>query len=85
MASKSKVTLGQIAEEMNVDPKTARAILRRKGHERPGTRWVWQLSEKASVKAMIREGQRKPAAAKAKTPTKRAPRVIHEERAEIRH
>jgi hypothetical protein len=73
MAKKNEVTLSMIAEEMNLDPKTVRAILRRKGHERPGTRWVWPMNEKTVVKAMIREGQRKPAAAKtvAKKPARR--------------
>jgi hypothetical protein len=73
MAKKNEVTLSMIAEEMNLDPKTVRAILRRKGHERPGTRWVWPQNEKTVVKAMIREGQRKPAAAKpaAKKPARR--------------
>lgn len=71
------ISLSDIASEMALDPKTVRAILRRNGHQRPGTRWKWPVAEKSSVKSLIRAGQRKPK--KEKTVASKRRRTSHEE------
>ena len=48
-----KVTINDIAEELQISPKRARAILRKKAIAKPGTRWAWDLKEKATIKAAI--------------------------------
>lgn len=47
-------TLPQLAAELDMSPKTMRAILRKKGYKRPGTRWVWSTDRKAEIKAVVR-------------------------------
>lgn len=47
-------TLPQLAEELSLSPKTARAILRKAGVKRPGTRWSWPMEKKPEIKAMLK-------------------------------
>lgn len=47
-------TLPQLAEELSLSQKTARAILRKAGVKRPGTRWSWPMEKKAEIKALLR-------------------------------
>lgn len=61
-------TLPQLAEEMSLSPKTARALLRKAGIKRPGTRWSWPIEKKSEVKAVLKG---KKVAAK-KTTTRRS-------------
>lgn len=48
-----KITINEIAEELGISAKRARAILRKKAISKPGTRWAWELKEKATIKNLI--------------------------------
>ncbi|MGE0366967.1 MAG: hypothetical protein AB7Q00_14665 [Phycisphaerales bacterium] len=79
MAEK-KHTLTVIAGELNMSTKTLRALLRKKGYKRPGTRWVFSTEEKAEIKALVKKPAKK--AAKKSTGRRKAPvademRVTH--------
>lgn len=48
-------TATQIATELNLNPKKVRAILRKAGFQRNGTRWTFDVSERAKVRQTIRD------------------------------
>lgn len=52
-------TATQLASDMNLNPKKVRAILRKAGYQRPGTRWTFDNSEKSRIRAVIREATKK--------------------------
>lgn len=56
------ITAADIANEMSLPPKRVRAILRKLAYEHDG-RWKWPVSEKAAIKAAIKESRRRPKAA----------------------
>lgn len=58
-------TLPQLAAELDMTAKAARAILRKNGLKRPGTRWSWGIEDKAKIRAMLKG---KPMAVAKKTP-----------------
>lgn len=62
-------TATQLAQELEIHPKKARAILRKNGYQRPGTRWTFDSSEKTKLKAVLKEAMKpKKAGRKQKAP-----------------
>lgn len=46
-------TATSLAKELDMTPKRVRAILRQNGFDRPGTRWVFEMSEKSKMKRVL--------------------------------
>lgn len=63
-------SLPQLAAELEMSPKACRANLRKAGYARPGTRWVWDISKKSEIKAIVR-GKTPPVVAKKVSTRKR--------------
>lgn len=51
-----KVSVGEIAEQMGIDPRDARASLRKQKLEKPAGGWMWAQDQVDEIKAIIKKG-----------------------------
>lgn len=47
-------TISQLAQELGLHPKRARAILRKSGKVREGTRWTFPSDQKSELKSILK-------------------------------